>query len=171
VVAERQSTLGTSLRHLIEALDAAVEEAYTRAGLNYRPRYTPVVRALIETGPASIRAISLRASISHSAVSQTVSQMRKAGLVRLRPGGDARERIVALTAKAEAMVPSLERHWAATNAAARALDGELSAPLLDLVREAIAALERRPFADRIGESVARLHDSHEVISPVRQKKR
>lgn len=163
--------LGTLLRHLIEALDGAVEEAYGRAGLDYRPRYTPIVRVLIEIGPASIRAISQRAGTTHSAVSQTVSQMRKAGLVRLRPGGDARERVVALTPRAEAMVPRLERHWAATSAAARGLDDELSAPLSVLVREAIAALERRPFAERIGEALARLDESGEGISHVRKRKR
>ena len=39
--------LGTQLRHLLELLDGAVEEAYALAGMRYRPRYTPVMRALI----------------------------------------------------------------------------------------------------------------------------
>ena len=32
--------LGTQLRHLIELLDGAVQQAYVDAGLNYRPRYS-----------------------------------------------------------------------------------------------------------------------------------
>lgn len=143
-------TLGTLLRHLIEKLDGAVEESYVQSGLDYRPRYTPVVRALIESGPASIRAISRGAGISHSAVSQTVAQMMDRGLVRFETGGDARERIVALTPAAKAMIPKLQQHWRATNAAADALDTELSMPLSQLLREAIDALERRSFAQRIG---------------------
>src|SRR5690348_5551166 len=103
------ATLGTLLRHLIELLDGAVEQAYAGLALDYRPRYTPVVRALLELGPASLRAISLRAGITHSAVSQTVAQMKKHGLVRYRPGRDARERIVALTPAAEAIVPALKQ--------------------------------------------------------------
>jgi len=87
--------------------------------------------------------------ITHSAVSQTVSQMRKRGLVSFRSGGDARERIVCLTPKAEAMVPALKTHWAATNAAAKRLDRELSMPLTELIGEAIRALERRTFIERI----------------------
>lgn len=142
-------TLGTLLRHLLKLLDGAVEQAYTRSGLDYRPRYTPIVRALIHGGPASIRAISARARITHAAVSQTVAQMEERGLVALHPGDDARERIVALTPEAEAMVPLLERQWAVTNAAARSLDEELSVPLSDLLREAIEALERLPFSERI----------------------
>ncbi|WP_224361228.1 MarR family winged helix-turn-helix transcriptional regulator [Hyalangium versicolor] len=152
-------TLGTLLRHLVETLDDAVEQAYARAGLDYRPRYTPVVRALMALGPTSIRAISQSAEMTHSAVSQTVSQMATRGLVRLQPGEDARERIVVLTPEAETMVPALERQWAATNAAAAALEGELSAPLSQVLREAIAALERRPFSDRITEAAAKLERS------------
>jgi DNA-binding MarR family transcriptional regulator len=142
-------TLGTLLRHLIEHLDGAVEETYRRAGLDYRPRYTPVVRALVALGPVSIRAISRRAGVTHSAASQTVSQMVRGGLAELRPGTDGRERIVALTPRAQAMLPALEGHWRAVNAAADQLDRDLSAPLSDVLVEAIAALERRPFGARI----------------------
>jgi len=81
--------------------------------------------------------------------------MMERGLVQFEPGGDARERIVALTATARAMVPKLERHWQATNAAARMLDTELSMPLSDLLQEAIAALERSPFSERIATAAKR----------------
>lgn len=143
-------TLGTLLRHLIEKLDGAVEQSYSESGLDYRPRYTPVVRALMKSGPASIRTISRSAGITHSAASQTVAQMVERGLVKFETGSDARERIVALSPAAKAMIPKLERHWSATNDAARRLDSELSMPLSDLLREAIDALDRAPFAQRIG---------------------
>jgi DNA-binding MarR family transcriptional regulator len=147
--AQPNATLGTLLRHLIEKLDGAVEQSYAQSGMDYRPRYTPVVRALIESGPASIRTISRSAGITHSAVSQTVAQMMERGLVSFEPGGDARERIVALTPVAKAMIPKLQQHWQATNAAAHVLDTELSMPLSDLLREAIDALDRSSFAQRI----------------------
>ena len=155
----RTATLGTLLRHLIEVLDGAVEEAYVQSGLRYRPRYTPIVRALRDTGPAPLRAIATRAGMTHSAVSQTVSQMARQGLVKVRPGKDARERIVALTPAAEAMLPALERQWAATNAAARGLDEELSAPLSALLVETIEALERKPYAERIAAAAETLKPS------------
>jgi len=153
-VTDNRATLGTQLRHLLELLDGAVEQAYEDAGLDYRPRYTPVMRAVIELGAPSIRTIAQRAGITHSAVSQTVAQMAECGLVKLAPGSDARERIVMLSAAGKALVPELERRWAATNEAARALDAELSQPLSAVVQEAIAALERRPFAERIRHAAA-----------------
>jgi DNA-binding MarR family transcriptional regulator len=148
-------TLGTLLRHLIEKLDGAVEQSYVESGLTYRPRYTPVMRALMTSGPASIRSISRTAGITHSAASQTVAQMVENGLVRLQPGSDARERIVALTPAAKAMIPKLEQRWRATNEAARMLDSELSMPLSGILREAIAALERTSFTQRIDAASAK----------------
>lgn len=143
------ATLGTLLRHVTELLDGAVEQAYAEAGLDWRPRYTPILRALLAHGPLAIRAIATHAGITHSAVSQTVAQLARRRLVALRPGRDARERVVALTAAARAIVPALERQWAATAAAAAGLDRELSAPLAGVLREAIAALERQSFTARI----------------------
>lgn len=147
--ARSNATLGTLLRHLIEKLDGAVEQSYTQSGLDYRPRYTPVVRALMESGPASIRSISRSAGITHSAASQTVAQMVERGLVKFASGNDARERIVTLTPAAKAMIPKLQQHWNATNDAAAMLDTELSMPLSDLLREAIDALDRASFSQRI----------------------
>jgi DNA-binding MarR family transcriptional regulator len=154
--ASATATLGTLLRHLLEQLDGAVEESYVHAGLDYKPRYTPVVRALIAAGPSSIRAISRSAGITHSAVSQTVAQMVDCGLLAYQAGRDARERIVALTPTARAMLPALQRRWQATNSAAARLDSELSMPLSQLLREAIDALDRRSFADRIEKAAVRL---------------
>jgi DNA-binding MarR family transcriptional regulator len=141
--------LGTLLRHLVELLDGAVEQAYLRAGLTYRPRYTPVVRALVALGPTSIRAISQHAGTTHSAASQTVAQMVKDGLVQSRPGEDARERIVQLTPKARRMLPALRRQWKIIDAAARRLERELSVPLSTVALEAVEALAREGFLERI----------------------
>lgn len=149
-------TLGTLVRRLIELLDDEVESAYAAAGLAWRPRYTPVLRALMRLGPMSIKAVALDIGVSHSAVSQTVSRMAKDGLVALKPGADARERIVVLTAKTETLIPALERQWAATNIAADQLDAELSAPLSEVLSEAIAALRQRPFGERITTAVETL---------------
>jgi DNA-binding MarR family transcriptional regulator len=149
-------TLGTLLRILVDLLDGAVEESYRNSGLDYRPRYTPVVRTLLELGPSTIRIISRTAGLTHSAISQTVEQMRTVGLVAIQPGRDGRERIVALTPMAEAMIPVLQEHWAATNAAARALEEEVSVPLAVVLFETIGALERRSFSTRIEQAKATL---------------
>jgi DNA-binding MarR family transcriptional regulator len=146
-------TLGTLLRHLVDLLDADVERRYRTAGLAYRPRYTPVMRRLSMHGPSSIRAISQSAGITHSAASQTVAEMVKQGLVCLGPGEDGRERIARLTREGEALLPKLQEHWHATNAAAWALEAEIGIPLHDALAKAIAAVERRSFSDRVAADI------------------
>jgi DNA-binding MarR family transcriptional regulator len=137
------------LRHLIELLDGAVEQTYRDAELDYRPRYTPVLRALIATGPASIKDLAAQAGLTHSAASQTVAQMHRVGLVEVQRGTDMRRQVVSLTTRATTMIPTLEQMWQVVNEAARELDAELVYPISQVVEEAIAALERRSFQDRI----------------------
>lgn len=146
---DRTPTLGTLLRRLIEQLDGAVEQAYVEAGLDYRPRYTPVVRALISDGPSTIRAIAARIGLTHSATGQTVGQMERRGLVALSTGSDARERIVMLTAHAERILPQLKQLWTATEAAARTIDDELGLPLPALIAQVLSLLDQTPFIDRL----------------------
>ncbi|MFC5742171.1 MarR family winged helix-turn-helix transcriptional regulator [Dyella tabacisoli] len=143
------SSLGTLLRHLTELLDGAVEDSYRQAGLDYGPRFTPVIRALIALGPSSIRAIADHAGMTHSAASQTVAQMTLHKWVKGGRSGDGRERIISLTAGAGRKVALLERCWAATYIAATELERDLSVPLSQVLHEAIEALERRPFSARL----------------------
>ncbi|WP_349656931.1 helix-turn-helix domain-containing protein [Xanthomonas sp. 10-10] len=149
-------TLGTLVRHLIELLDGDLEAVYAASGLAWRPRYTPVLRVLMRLGPTSIKGLAQEIGITHSAASQTVAQMAKQRLVALKPGADARERIVVLTARTKQMIPALQHQWAATNAAAAQLDMELSVPLSAVLAEAIAALNQRSFATRISAAATAL---------------
>ncbi len=144
------SSLGTLLRRLIEALDGDVEAGYRAAGLDFRPRFAPVFRPLVACGPLRIKDIAARAGITHSAVSQTVAQMSAAGWVALQAGPDARERIVRLTPKAEAALPAIEAHWTAVAGAAASLDEEIDLDLEAVLTTALTALERRSFRARMG---------------------
>ena len=141
--------LGTQLRHLIELLDGAVAAAYEEEGIDYRPRYTPVMRALAN-GALSVGDIAAAAGITQPAATQTVALMRKHDLVDVAPSPtDARQKIVRLSKRGQALLPRLQRCWRATAAAAAGLDADLPHPLSDTLAHAIAALEQRPFGARI----------------------
>lgn len=142
-------TLGTALRHLIDLLDGDVQTIYREEGLDYRPRFTPLMKALAQHQPLTIRELATAAGITHSAASQTAALMKRSGLVEQAVGADARERAVRLTRRGKSLLPKLEARWRATNAAARELDTELSSRLSQCVEEAIASLEARPFRERI----------------------
>jgi DNA-binding MarR family transcriptional regulator len=100
-------------------------------------------------GPMSIKELAAQIDVTHSAMSQTVTEMRKEGLVETAPGADARTREVALTAKGRALVPFLEAEWRATEAAFGELDAALPYPMTRVIDDVAAALRDRPFLDRI----------------------
>lgn len=143
-------SLGTQLRHLLELLDGAVQAGYAEAGLDYRPRYTPVMRVLAEQDAASIGEIAGAAGITQPAVTQTVSLMVRDGLVRSRPARhDARARVVRLTPKGRDLLATLRAYWRITDAAAHSLDEEMTVPLSRTLAEAIERLEAEPFGERL----------------------
>jgi DNA-binding MarR family transcriptional regulator len=142
--------LGTQLRHLIELLDGAVQQAYLDAGLNYRPRYTPIMRALVQQKSATIGQLAELAGITQPAATQTVALMKKEGLLLVAASGeDARQRVVRLTRQGEELLPHLQACWQATRQAADSLDAELDFPLSECLAQAIAVLGQRSFGDRI----------------------
>lgn len=145
--------LGTQLRHLVELLDGAVADAYVREGLSYRPRYTPIMRALIASEPHTISEIAKAAGITQPAATQSVALMIRDGLVSSTPGAaDARQRAIRLTEAARELLPRLQLCWRATTTAAASFDAELRYPLSQLLTEAITALERVSFAERLAEA-------------------
>ena len=145
--------LGTQLRHVLELMDADVAGVLADLGLaGYRPRFSPVVRALVALGPLPIRELARAVSVTHSAASQTVAAMSRHGFVVLEPGQDARQRVVHLTERTRQALPLIQAEWAATSSAAAELDAELPFPLGELVPAIAAALERKPFRQRIADS-------------------
>lgn len=142
-------SLGQLVRTLLDRIDPAVERAYRAGGLDYRPRYTPVLRALAQHGPMRIKDIADAQAVSHSALSQTVSTMVARGWLRTMPGKDARERILHLTPKARSALPRLQAQWLRTATAARSLSAEVGVSLEDTLAKAIAALDRQSFDERL----------------------
>ena len=147
--------LGTRMRHVLEILDGDIARFLAGIGLDdYRPRYSPVVRALLARGPLAIRDLAEEMRVTHSAASQTVAQMNRAGFVHVEPGADARQRIVSLTAKTREVLPLIEAEWTATTEATEALEAELPYSLRALLDAIMEALERKPFRERIEETAA-----------------
>ncbi|MET0416126.1 MAG: MarR family transcriptional regulator [Actinoplanes sp.] len=141
---------------LLAELDRDIAALYTEAGIDdMRTRFVGPLLDLHRFGPMTIRQLAGRRGKTHSASSQTVSAMRRAGLVEDVPGdGDARTRPVTLTARARELAPFLAAEWRATEAAVRELDAELPYALSQVVADVRALLDRRPFAARLRDHLA-----------------
>lgn len=145
-------TLGTQLRHLLELLDGAVAREYAQLGMGYRPRYTPVLRALVAAQPCTVGEIATAAGITQPAATQTVSLMIDDQLIEEVPSKDGRKKLLKLTEHGRALLPQLQEAWEATAGAAASLDYELPAPLSGAVGAAIEALAKKSFEQRIREA-------------------
>ena len=154
-----KSTHGTQLRHLIELLDGAVGDAYEAAGLNYRPRYTPVMRSLMAKEPATIGFIAEAAGITQPAATQTVALMIKDGIVSVEASPtDARQKMIRLTQQGRDLIPQLKMCWQATAIASASLEADLPFPLSDVLDSAIRALANKSLGERIREARAQLEN-------------
>jgi len=142
------------MRDIHEQMDAGIAEVYAELGIvGVRPRFSMAIMFL-EGGALSIRELAREVNVTHSAMSQTITAMRKDGLVRSAPGSDARSRMVELTPAGRKLVEPLRNEWYASEEVLRDIDSEVSVPLGQLIAELRAALDRRPFADRLREKLA-----------------
>lgn len=149
---------GSRLSAAMAAMDADVLAALVDLGLaDYRPKFSVVIRVIDADGPSTISEIAGRIHVTHSAASQTVTEMTRRGLVELAPGpSDARQRVVRLTAQARALLPAINAEWTSTARAIDTLGKEMSASLEQITRELTAALQRRSFRERIADAAAEL---------------
>lgn len=135
---------------LFREIDGQIAVAHAELGVTgVRPRFTMALMFLESDGPMTIRRLSTECGVTHSAMSQSVTEMRKAGLVRSVPGDDARSRLVSLTKRGRDVVPVLRAEWDATEAAIAELEDELPYKPSQLAVDLAAALACKGFTRRL----------------------
>ncbi|MET1075166.1 MAG: MarR family transcriptional regulator [Umezawaea sp.] len=143
------------LRLLQVAMEADIVRLYAEAGIEgLKPSFVMELIRLHLRGPMTITELAESVERTHSAMSQKVAAMRKAGFVRTTAGVDARSKEVVLTDKAEGIVGRLAAEWRATEAAMAEIESEIPYPLSRVVGDIEEALRRKSFHDRIAEKLA-----------------
>ena len=142
-------SLGARLRQLVVALDGEVQGLYNAADIPFRPRFYPFVQHLLEIDDASVRMLAAAAAVSQPAATQTLDEMKRAGLVEPAGSDSRRERRVRLTAASRALAERLAPTWRAIELAAAELARELPHRLSRTIDLALAALQERPFGERV----------------------
>nr|WP_210333248.1 MarR family transcriptional regulator [Ensifer sp. ENS01] len=136
------------MRYIGERVDQGAAERYETLKIDYRPRYTPLLRALA-AGAETVTEITSNSSLTQGAISQTVSLMLKGGLLARRGLDDGRKTGLRLTKKGVALLTTLEPHRQMTFLAIRCLELEIGYPVLEVLQALGAALEREGFASRL----------------------
>jgi DNA-binding MarR family transcriptional regulator len=143
------------LRVLLSSMDAEIAALYEERGVvGIRPRHAMPLIRLGRRGAMTVRELASALDVTHSAASQTVTALRRAGFVTSAAGADARTREVRLTERAKKLLPFLAAEWRATERALAELEAEIPYPLSQVVRDLEAALARRSFHDRILDQLA-----------------
>ena len=151
--------LGELLRYVNELVEQGAEEHYRAMSLRYRPRYTPVLRAL-HAGAQTVTDVTERTHLTQGAISQTVALLEADGLIARHALDDGRKSALRLTSAGRALVRKLERHWAATFAAIDSLEQDIGYPLRRVLEAAAGALEREGFAARVAAAQAALQQEN-----------
>ena len=148
-----EASLWRPLHALVATVDNDIARVYADAAI--KGVKTTWVRELLRLhryGPMTITELAESVGRTHSALSQKVAAMRKAGLVRTTQGpDDARTKQVELTPEARRLAPRLAAEWRATEAALAELEAEIPYPISRAVADVEQALARRSFHDRITE--------------------
>ena len=131
-------------------LDEGIAATYVDLGIpGFRPRYTPILVALHETGPLTITELATAVNVTHSAMSQTVGLLIRDGLTVSAVATDGRARSISLSQDGISIMPLLLTEWNATAHASRELDSELTRPLSETLDEVVNLLSQRSFAERL----------------------
>lgn len=143
--------LGELLRYVGELVEQGGEERYRALNLDYRARYTPVMRALA-AGAETVTEIVARSHLTQGAISQSVSLMSKDGLIGQHSLEDGRKNGIHLTDKGKKLLAKLEPHWEVIFLAIQTLERDIDHSLLEALQATARALEEKGFAERLREA-------------------
>lgn len=146
-------SLWRPLRRLMQHVDDEISRVYDAmpGAEDVRPTWVHELLVLDARGPMAIRALADAVERTHSALSQKVAAMARAGLVETRAGRDGRTRQVHLTDRARELVGRMRAEWRATEETLAEIEAEAPYALSRAVRDLEAVLERKGFYERLSE--------------------
>ncbi|WP_298734085.1 MarR family transcriptional regulator [uncultured Chitinophaga sp.] len=149
---------GSRLRRLSEYFLMEVNKVYEQEGIPFDASWFPVFYVLSRQQPMPLIDIADTLEVSHSAVSQLVTSLRKKGLVKTAPcPDDGRRQLVALTRKGEELLQQVQPIWEAITAAMTELTAthKQSKLLLEGIAQVEQAVQQTPLSMRISARLPR----------------
>ena len=143
---------GSRLRRLSEYFLAEVNKVYAQRGIAFDASWFPLFYLLSERERLTLMDIATELEVSHSAVSQLVTNLKGKGLVKAsRCEEDGRRQWVVLTKKGGALLEQVLPVWKGIDAAMQALVAEhkQSSKILEAINTLEQAVETLPLAERI----------------------
>ena len=121
-----QACLCSQLRRASRAMTQHFEKHFKGSGL--RSTQFTVLSTVAQAGPLPITRLADVLALERTALGRAVRPLAERGLVEISASGDARERIVALTAAGTAKLHETLPRWKAAQRASRAVLKQLALP-------------------------------------------
>jgi DNA-binding MarR family transcriptional regulator len=138
---------GSRLRRLSEYFLMEVNKVYEQSGIAFDASWFPVFYILSKQQNIPLTDIAEQLEVSHSAVSQLVTGLKKKGLVETAPcPDDGRRQLVMLTPKGEALLEEVQPVWSGITLAMKNLT---SSVLLEAITQVETAVQQEPLSIRI----------------------
>lgn len=147
---------GSRLRRLSEYFLMEVNKVYEQAGIPFDASWFPVFYLLSKQQPVPMIDIADQLEISHSAVSQMVTNLKKKGLLKTTPcKEDGRRQLVAFSKKGEELLQQIQPVWEAITTAmeALAMENKQSQQVLAAIAQIEQAVQQKPLSERIKEQL------------------
>lgn len=145
--------LASRLKVLSERSYDLVDQAYREHGLGLQARWFPLLRLLQQRGPLTVGEIAREIGLTHSAVSQLANKLTREGWLEPGPGGDRRQRVLQLGAKAQAELRAARPLWLAMRNSVEARLQAIGGDLLGALSRYEQSLDAEPlpaeFARRV----------------------
>lgn len=148
--------LGSRLRRVSEYFITEVNKVYQQCGIAFDASWFPVFYLLSEQDNISIREIAQSLQVSHSAVSQLVSNLKRKGLLdTVNCKEDGRRQLVQLTLKGKQLLADIQPIWSALGRGMQQL--YKGHPDINKLLPSITALENEfavtPLSNRIMQEI------------------
>lgn len=143
------AAIGARLRRLSDRIDREADGLYSAFGIDFEQRWFGVMNQLALNKAMSVSDLATALGVTHVAVSQTRAALIARKLISTADDpGDARRRVLTLSAQGRKLVKELSPLWEALNDAARELDREAGG-VADALARLEAALDKRSLAARV----------------------
>ncbi len=143
---------GSRLRGLSEYFLMEVNKVYEQAGIPFDASWFPVFYLLSRQQPVPMIDIAEQLEISHSAVSQMVTNLKKKGLLKTTPcKEDGRRQLVAFSKKGEDLLQQIQPVWEAITGAMEALatENKQSQQILAAIAQIEQSVQQKSLSERI----------------------
>ncbi|MEZ4575417.1 MAG: bifunctional helix-turn-helix transcriptional regulator/GNAT family N-acetyltransferase [Vampirovibrionales bacterium] len=162
----QELALATRLKQLSEQFIGAWTMVYQTQSVPFEPSWFLVMMVLSHFESLSLVAMADHLKVSHSAVSQLVSELTKQGLVTTQADPkDKRKRLVGLTDEGRRVVEILTPVWADMQQVIRELILSTGYDLMDVLGKTEKALETYPLSNRFYDQLVARQTSATQIVP------